>query len=227
MVDVQRFKEEKSGKCVSKISYSPSKPVNRKKLKPHSKPTTKILFTNGDQMNSAKFQEMQQHVDREKPLIIAICAAKPKNCTKERTIEDYQIPDYELHPVNLLNKDPGRGIAVYTHSSISKSVTQIKLDIKYEEVCLLEVRLRGGDMLLFACCYRSPTTSSTSETNNDNPNLLLKEICDKKYSHRCIIGDFNFKDIHWASWTTPHGVESKESKFIETIKDCFLHQHID
>ena len=225
-VDVQRLKEEKSGKCVSKISHSPSKPVDRRKLKPHSKPTTKILFTNGDQMNSAKFQEMQQHVDREKPLIIAICEAKPKNCTKERTIKDYQIPDYELHPVNLLNKDAGRGIAVYTHSSISKSVTQIKLDIKYEEVCLLEVRLRGGDMLLFACCYRSPTSSSTSETNNDNLNLLLKEICDKKYSHRCILGDFNFKDIHWASWTTPHGVESKEAKFIETIKDCFLHQHI-
>ena len=63
--------------------------------------------------------------------------------------------------------------------------------------------------------------------NNDNLNLLLNKICDKNYSHRCIIGDFNFKDINWTSWTTPHGAESKEAKFIEAIKDCFLHQHID
>ena len=226
-VDVQRLIDKKSDKRAEKINKGPLKKVDQKKLKSHNKPITKFLFTNGDQMNSAKFQELQQHVDREKPLIIAICEVKPKNCTKERTNEDYQIPDYELHPVNLQNNDAGRGIAVYTHNSISKSVTQIKLDIEYEEACLLEVRLRGGDKLLFACCYRSPTTSSTSEMNNDNLNLLLNKICDKNYSHRCIIGDFNFKDINWTSWTTPHGAESKEAKFIEAIKDCFLHQHID
>ena len=158
---------------------------------------------------------------------MAICEVKPKNSVKERTTEDFQIPDYELHPVNLHNTDPGRGVAVYTHSSISKSVTQVKLDVKFEEACLLEIRLRGGDTLLFACCYRSPTKSPSSETNNTNLNLLLKKIYTSKYSHRCIVGDFNYRGINWSSWTTTEGSESTEASFIDTVKDCFYHQHID
>ena len=158
---------------------------------------------------------------------MAICEVKPKNSVKERTNQDFQIPDYELHPVNLQNTDPGRGIAVYTHSSISKSVTQVKLDVKFEEACLLEICLHGGDTLLFACCYRSPTKSPSSETNNTNLNLLLKKIYTSKYSHRCVIGDFNFRGINWSSWTTSEGSESMEARFIDAVKDCFYHQHID
>ena len=35
----------------------------------------------------------------------------------------------------------------------------------------------------------------------------------------------NFKDINWMSWTTRHNEDSKENKFIKTIRD-YLHQHI-
>ena len=226
-LDLQKLTKEIDAKAGSSNIQTNRTQVDRKKLKPHNEPSTKILFTNGDQMTASKFSELQQHIHREKPLIVAICEVKPKNPSKERTNEDYQIPDYELHPVNLLNTDPGRGIAVYTHSSISKSVTQVKLDINFEEACLLEIRLRGGDTLLLACCYRSPTTSTTSESNNESLNLLMKKISSEKYSHRCIIGDFNYGGINWSSWTTRHGTEGTEAKFIEAIKDCFLHQHID
>ena len=47
----------------------------------------------------------------------------------------------------------------------------------------------------------------------------------KQYSHICFVGDFNFRDINWDSWSTNHNENSKEHKFIETIRDCFLHQH--
>ena len=55
----------------------------------------------------------------------------------------------------------------------------------------------------------------------------MKKISSEKYNHRCIIGDFNYGGINWSSWTTRHGTEGTEAKFIEVIKDCFLHQHID
>ena len=197
------------------------------KLKSFSEQQTKILFSNADQMNASKFLELQQIIKHEKPLVVAICEAKPKNSNKARSEQDYQLQDYMLHPVNLSNESPGRGIAVYTHDSISKSVAQISLNTKFNENCLLEIHLRGGDMLLFACLYRSPTPSETSEVNNNNLNILMKEISTKKYSHRCIVGDFNFKDINWSSWTSCHNSESTEEKFIETINDCFYHQHID
>ena len=67
--------------------------IDRNKLKPYNGASTKILFTNGDQMNAAKLLELQQHINREKPLIVAICEVKPKNSVKERTTEDFQIPD--------------------------------------------------------------------------------------------------------------------------------------
>ena len=215
-------------KETSGITSTPTCPSSkRKQLTSYSGKQTKMLFTNADQMNSAKFLELQQIIKQEKPLIVAICEVKPKNSSKERLDQDYQMQDYVLHPTNLSNDAPGRGIAVYTHNSISKSVAQVSLNTKFVESCLIEIRLRGGDMLLFACCYRSPTPSQSSDENNNNLNELLKEISTKKYSHRCILGDFNYKDINWSTLSTDHNPDSLEGKFLETTKDCFFHQHID
>ena len=85
----------------------------------------------------------------------------------------------------------------------------------------------GGDILLFGCLYRSPTPSSISEDNNVNLNILLRSISMRKYSHKCFVGDFNYRNINWVSWTTPHNEDSNEAKFVETIRDCYLHQNID
>ena len=90
--------------------------------------------------------------------MIAISEVKPKNVKnigiiedKDRDLLDYDIPDYTLHPVNLEPNSNGRGIAVFTHSSIEKSTIQIQPDLSFEEACLLEIKLRGGDNLLFGC----------------------------------------------------------------------------
>ena len=82
-------------------------------------------------------------------------------------------------------------------------------------------------MLLFGCIFGSPTPTPNSIANNENLNRSLQTICTKSYSHVCLLGDFNYKDINWNSWTTFHGDDSKEVKFIEAIRDCFLYQHID
>ena len=182
-----------------------------------------VMFTNVDQLTSMKMAELRKHIQREKPLVVAISEMKPKN-NKERTLRDYDIPGYSIHPVNL-ETHIGRGLAIYTHSSIDQCVVQIESTLEFEEVCLLEIRLRGGDMMLFGCFYRSPTPSSTSDRNNENLNRLLCNISKKKYSHKCFVGDFNFKDIDWANWTTFHDEGSKEATFIEAIRDCYLHQH--
>ena len=126
-------------------------------------------------------------------------------------LQDYEIPNYSLHHVNL-DTEVGRGLAIYSHSSLANSINQIDLDLSFEEVCLLEVCLRRGDVLLLGSCYRSPTQTPTSNGNNEKLNRLLRTICKETYSHRCIIGDFNFRDINWSSWTTNHNEESTEAK---------------
>ena len=172
-----------------------------------------------------KKTELIKQIEKEQPLIVAVCEAKPKNA-RERSLKDYEIPNFTLHPVNLESTD-GRGIAVYTHQSIGKSTIQVIPNSGYQEACLLEIRLRGGDLLLFGCCYRSPTTSESSVANNASLNKLFKYISLKKYSHVCLVGDFNYKSINWTNWTTNCGDDSIENQFIETCRDCFLHQHVE
>ena len=159
-------------------------------------------------------------------MIIALCDVKPKNA-KERSLEDYEIPGYSIHSVNLESNDGGRGIAVYTHSSLDKSIVHTKPELAYQEACLLEIRLRGGDVMLFGFFYRSPTTSITSDKNNESLNQLFRCLSNTSYTHTCLVGDFNFRDINWLSWTTPHNVDSMEAKFIEAVQDCYLHQHME
>ena len=79
--------------------------------------------------------------------------------------------------------------------------------------------------MLSGSFYRSSTPTITSDVNNENLNKLLTLISSKDYSHQCLVGDFNFKDIIWVSWTNTRNDESKEFKFIETVRDCYLHQH--
>ena len=196
-----------------------------KTMKSSNIPSLKIMFTNADQLTTSKMTELKKKIESEKPLIIAVCEVKPK-VSKELDEMDYEIPGYTMHPMNL-DKNIGRGIAVYTHSSLNKSTIQIDSDLSFEEVCLLELRLRGGDILLFGCCYRSPTKTASSDENNNKLNRLLKCISKKKYSHRCLVGDFNFRKINWSTWTTPCNEDSAEMSFIEAVRDSFFHQHIE
>ena len=69
------------------------------------------------------------------------------------------------------------------------------------------------------------TEAQQSDDNNFNLNRYIKCIRDKTYSHKSLVVDFNFKDINWASWTTFHNEESEEAKFLETMRECYLHQH--
>ena len=124
-----------------------------------------------------------------------------------------------------LDSQNERGIAIYTHNSLEQSIIQIKPELSFEEVGLVEIKLRGGDLMLFGCFYRSPTPTGTSDKNNNDLSRLFHNICKKTYSHKCLVGDFNFKDINWTNWTTFHNEDSKEFKFIETARDCYLHQH--
>ena len=211
-----------------KIKSSKVAPAKRRKeaLLPSNLPVIQVMFTNADQLSPSKKVELQERILKEKPLIIGVCEMKPKNKKKQYAQADYDIPDYTLHHVHL-DSDLGRGVAVYTHTSFDKSAVQIEPDLQYEEACILEVRLRGGDLLLFACIYRSPTHTDISEANNNRLNSLVQCISNKNYSHICLVGDFNYRNINWDKMTTSHNENSTEAKFLDTVQNCFFHQHME
>ena len=80
------------------------------------------------------------------------------------------------------------------------------------------MRLKGGDYLSFSCVYRSPTQTEQTSQNCAKLNTLITEIAkNKKYTHRCIVGDFNYKDIEWSRWSTRKSEASAEEKFLRTL----------
>ena len=203
----------------------PSELGYRPRLSSMKDSTIKIMYTNADQLTPLKKAELIKKIELHKPMIVAVCEAKTKN-SKERSLLDYDIPNFTLHHANLEN-DIGRGIALYSHSSIDRSVIQVKSEISCNEVCMLELRLRGGDTLLLGCCYRSPTKTSTSAENNVNLNKFLKWVAEKRHSHKCFMGDFNYKKVNWATWSTSESENSDEAKFLETLRDSFFHQQVE
>ena len=164
-----------------KHRVSPEAPlhVRKTRLKASNKESLNILYTNADQLTTAKMAELRLRIQQEKPMIVAVCEVKPKN---GKDHHDYDIPGFSLHPVNI-NSSEGRGIAVYTHSSLDQSVVHIQPIVRFQEACLIEIKLRGGDLMLFGCIYRSPTSSATSERNNDDLNRLLTSISKSSYTH--------------------------------------------
>ena len=114
-------------------------------------------------LTSTKIVELKNVIQIENPLLVAVSEVKLNN-SGDRIMIDYEIPNYTLHSINL-DKDIGRGMAVYTHLSIDKSIIDIKPGIQFEELCLLELKLRGCDTLLFGSFYRSPTKTTTSDAN--------------------------------------------------------------
>ena len=86
---------------------------------------------------------------------------------------------------------------------------------------MIEIKLRGGDKMILGCFYRSPTMSEKSSENNTRLNDLLRALTRKKYSHICLVGVFNYRDINWSTLSTKHSDQSKEWKFLQAIGDSF------
>ena len=52
---------------------------------------------------------------------------------------------------------------------------------------------------------------------------MLRDISEnKKYSHICIVGDFNYKAIDWSTWNTLKSETSEEERFLDQLKNPFL-----
>ena len=181
-----------------------------------------VVYTNADVLTQEKNRELGVHITQEKPPIIAVTEVNLKaRCFQQ---QDYQISNYAMFYVNVGAKGR-RGVVVFVHNSLEKSVSSIEIVSEFEETLWLSLKLRAGDCLLFGVIYGSP---SSSESNNLALNKILSTICVHelpKCSHLCVVGDLNFPGIHWSAvHTCQEG--SMEDKFIETLDNCFLHQHI-
>ena len=79
------------------------------------------------------------------------------------------------------------------------------------------------DKLLVTLIYRSPSSSNGKCIKLSN---LFKDIYNKQYSHILTLGDFNYPGIDCINWVTESNQCDSQYEFIETVRDCYLYQHI-
>ena len=159
------------------------------------------------------------------PDVIAVSEVLPKNFKNTVYKEQFNIEGYDMIPHTNVEKNIGRGSIMYIKKDIPYK--EVILDSKFsnfEEVILAEINLNKNDRILCVNVYRR------GESSELNTNLLLDiidSICNKKYSHIIIMGDFNLKQINWEESSCPgENTEDFNHKFIECIRDNFLFQHV-
>ena len=154
------------------------------------------------------------------PQIIALQEVKPKNCTYERTLEEYKINGYEIIDHNLYTQE-GRGLLMYVRSGMK--CNNVELNTQCCEYCSIEVKCKNNVSVLITSIYRSP---NSTEVNNGNLLQLLQEISETNYKYKLVLGDFNLPHINWRTCTSEAGPMGCATVFIEKIRDCFFTQHI-
>ena len=87
-----------------------------------------------------------------------------------------------------------------------------------------EIKLQHTDRLKIGVIYRSP---NSSEENNQKLRKLLLDVSESKPSHLLIMGDFNHPEIDWKEDVTTQSINHPSTKFRETLRDCFLYQHVN
>ena len=202
--------------CVTDCKFtrrSETRPLLKSQGNQDGKNKLRVLYTNADVLTAPKMIELRELVKIEKPHIIAINEVLPKN-SQVREEQDYVIAGFSLH-----RWVKGRGINIWTHTSLDKSVSIPTTKNHVTEAGCIDIRLQGGDSLRFSCMYRSG--SQSEESNRDTNKLLLDQA--KCSTHLKVCGDFNYKNINWQLLSCNLDEQSNEQKFLNAVQDGFLH----
>ena len=79
-------------------------------------------------------------------------------------------------------------------------------------------------VLFVGCIYRSPSAITVSLLCE-----LLHDVCALRPSHLLIVGDFNYNQINWNTYTVNNVGSDIQClvDFLLTISECALYQHIN
>ena len=185
-----------------------------------------IFYTNADQLINKK-SELEMQIAGREPDIILITEVIPKAQISPIHPALLKLPGYtcftSFDPAQAnLGASGIRGICIYTRETIKAQETVFSSNNAKENLWVT-IQLRGADVLLAGCIYRSP---GSNRDNNEALCKLLNAAADTKPSHLLVCGDFNFGDINWDCGISTAPSTHPSHQFIETVQDNFLHQHI-
>ena len=204
----------------SKFKHNNGKCCNNRKLQ--------AMYTNADQFLN-KRDELVESITGNEPDIIMITEVIPKAQLNPIEASLLEIDGYATHT----NFDPSeanlgasgiRGVAIYTKEDLCVNVVDFTTDFK--DHIWAEIHLSDHDSLLIGCIYRSHTREKDATLNSILQVCeLLSKAVERKNTYLLICGDFNYQEIDWENESSDEKNEHLTT-FINTVQDCFLHQHV-
>ena len=185
------------------------------------------MYTNADQLVN-KRDDLCMAIAGQEPDIILITEVIPKAQILPIDPALLAIPGYSAFTSfdlgeRFLGKSGARGVCIYVRDGIKAAQVEFSKPQLTEHIWL-QIKLRGADKLLVGCMYRSPSANphqSVEEIAN-----LLHEVHLSAPSHLLITGDFNLPQIDWESSFCSASDTHYAHKFLATVQDCLLFQHI-
>ena len=179
------------------------------------------MYTNVDCLPN-KCNELLTIIQERKPHVICHTEVFPKQHLNQTDILSFEIDGYTKFCQS--EERCHKGILIYVHNSIDATpIKELNEDL-YVESFWLSLKLENKHLNI-GTIYRSP---NASPENNDMLNNLIDKASRLFYDQRLIIvGDFNFPSINWSNFTSNHNLNHSSSRFINTILQNDLHQHVD
>ncbi|WAQ99940.1 hypothetical protein MAR_024313 [Mya arenaria] len=154
--------------------------------------------------------------------IIIVTEVFPKNI-KAMNIDsrEYSLKGYQCFSAKV--QENSRGVVIYVKETIVADYCDILCEADFSESVWCELRLANAKKLLIGGIYKSP---SSNLVNQRNLNLLLSQACSLTFDHLVILGDFNFPEIDWSTWTVHRNETHPAFSFVKCLRDNFLNQHV-
>ena len=181
-----------------------------------------VWCANVDMLSQHKFQELRFRVRQAQPMVTAISEVKPKSFKSDIQFVEYNLRGYEMIAANLSRESKSRGMILYIKDTLKYITSDMEIQ-NLEEAILCEIELEKNNKLLLWLMYRGPRSS---EENLRNMCKLMEEVSQSKFSHVLLMGDYNIPGIDWEWNNTQGSVKSLEFRFLETVRDCYLYQHV-
>ncbi len=151
-----------------------------------------------------------------------ITESLPKHTKSPPSKAEFSLENYELY-YNHEDDNCHRGVCIYIHHSLKSS--RVFPSIRScAEAIWCEIKLQKNDTFIIGSVYRSP---NSDPANNDAVNNYLRDVCSLKPTHLLITGDFNHPEVDWQNGCSNTNDDHKAKKFLDTIYDCYLIQHVD
>ena len=166
-----------------------------------------------------KMNDLQIITNEEKPHLISITETW---ASAEKGAAFYHLPGYATYRKD--GREGHGGTILYVSNSLEHRVCRPLNSTNFDSDVWCWIVEKGGKKVLVGSVYRSP--NSNSQNNNELKESLKRAIDVAGDNRVLLMGDFNMPNIHWEGKYLRPGGKRVEREMMETLNDCFLHQHI-